>query len=69
LTAEVNLRHEVSAARSADYREGEAMINFWSEALRRVQQLSGVEAAGLQPFSTERLEFGFLFFDRRSRAW
>jgi putative ABC transport system permease protein len=47
LTAEVNLPDTKYPQReSADYREGEAMINFWNEALRRVQQLPGVEAAG-----------------------
>ena len=47
LTAEVNLPETKYPQReSANYREGEAMINFWNEALRRVQQLPGVEAAG-----------------------
>jgi putative ABC transport system permease protein len=47
LTAEVNLPDTKYPQReSADYREGEAMINFWNEALRRVRQLPGVEAAG-----------------------
>jgi putative ABC transport system permease protein len=47
LTAEVNLPDTKYPQReSAGYREGEAMINFWNEALRRVQQLPGVEAAG-----------------------
>src|SRR5438094_7854495 len=30
---------------SADYNHGAAMTNFWNEALRRVQQLPGVESA------------------------
>jgi putative ABC transport system permease protein len=48
LTAEVNLPDTKYPQRErADYREGEAMINFWNEALRRIQQLPGVEAAGL----------------------
>jgi putative ABC transport system permease protein len=48
LTAELNLPDSKYPRReSADYREGEAMINFWNEALRRVQELPGVEAAGL----------------------
>jgi putative ABC transport system permease protein len=47
LTAEVNLPDTKYPQReSANHREGEAMINFWNEALRRVQQLPGVEAAG-----------------------
>ena len=47
LTAEVNLPDTKYPRRgSADYRKGEAMINFWNEAQRRVQQLPGVEAAG-----------------------
>jgi putative ABC transport system permease protein len=47
LTAEVNLSDTKYPQRgSADYRGGEAMINFWNEALRRVRQLPGIEAAG-----------------------
>ncbi len=47
LTVEVNLPDTKYPQReNADYREGEAMINFWNEVLRRVQQLPGVEAAG-----------------------
>jgi putative ABC transport system permease protein len=47
LTAEVNLQDTKYPRReSVDYRDGEAMINFWNEVLRRVQQLPGVEAAG-----------------------
>src|SRR6266581_46590 len=47
LTAEVNLPDTKYPQRgSAEYRQGEAMINFWNEALRRVRQLPGVEAAG-----------------------
>jgi putative ABC transport system permease protein len=47
LTAEVNLPDTKYPQReSAEYREGEAMINFWNEALRRVRQLPGVEATG-----------------------
>jgi putative ABC transport system permease protein len=46
-TSEVNLPDTKYPQReSADYREGEAMINFWNEALRRLHQLPGVEAAG-----------------------
>ncbi|HZR05402.1 MAG TPA: ABC transporter permease [Candidatus Udaeobacter sp.] len=47
LTAEVNLPDTKYPQReSADYRQGEAMVNFWNEALRRLQQLPGAEAAG-----------------------
>jgi len=47
LTAEVNLPDTKYPQRgSSDFRKGEAMINFWNEAQRRVQQLPGVEAAG-----------------------
>ena len=47
LTAEIDLPETKYPQRgSADYRHGEAMISFWNEALRRVQQLPGVEAAG-----------------------
>jgi putative ABC transport system permease protein len=48
LTAEVNLPDTKYPERGgADYRGGEAMINFWNEALRRIQHLPGVQAAGL----------------------
>jgi len=47
LTAELDLAETKYPQRgSADYNHGAAMINFWNEALRRVQQLPGVEAAG-----------------------
>src|ERR1700730_5967569 len=47
LTAELDLSETKYPQRgSADYNHGAAMINFWKEALRRVQQLPGVEAAG-----------------------
>jgi putative ABC transport system permease protein len=47
ITAEIDLPDSKYPQRgSADYRHGEAMINFWNEALRRVRQLPGVEAAG-----------------------
>jgi putative ABC transport system permease protein len=46
LTTEVNLPDtKYPQRKSANHREGEAMINFWNEALRRTQQLPGVEAA------------------------
>ena len=48
LTAEVDLSETKYPQRgSADYNKGAAMVNFWNEALRRVRQLPGVEAAGL----------------------
>ncbi|HEV3148125.1 MAG TPA: ABC transporter permease [Chthoniobacterales bacterium] len=47
LTAEIDLSDTKYPRRaSADYRRGEAMINFWNEALRRVRQLPGVEGVG-----------------------
>ncbi|HSS16840.1 MAG TPA: ABC transporter permease [Candidatus Dormibacteraeota bacterium] len=47
LTAEMDLPDTKYPQRgSADYNHGAAMINFWNQALRRVQQLPGVEAAG-----------------------
>ncbi|MGH8102746.1 MAG: ABC transporter permease [Chthoniobacterales bacterium] len=46
LTAEIDLPDTKYPQRgSADYNHGVAMINFWNESLRRVQQLPGVEAA------------------------
>jgi putative ABC transport system permease protein len=47
LTAEIDLSDTKYPRRaSADYRRGEAMVNFWNEALRRVRQLPGVEGVG-----------------------
>src|SRR5438477_10448013 len=47
LTAELNLSDTKYPQRgAADYNHGAAMLNFWNETLRRVQQLAGVEAAG-----------------------
>ena len=46
LTAEMDLPETKYPQRgTADYRHGEAMINFWNEGLRRVRQLPGVESA------------------------
>ncbi|MBV9619240.1 MAG: ABC transporter permease [Verrucomicrobia bacterium] len=46
LTAEIDLPQPKYPARgSAGYNHGEAITNFWNEALRRVRQLPGVEAA------------------------
>ncbi len=48
LTAEVNLAETKYPQRgTAEYDHGAAMINFWNEAVHRVQQLPGVEAAAL----------------------
>src|SRR5205085_1570562 len=48
LTAELNLSDtKYPQFGSPDYNHGAAMLNFWNETLRRVQQLPGVEAAGL----------------------
>jgi putative ABC transport system permease protein len=45
LTAEIDLPQPKYPERgSADYNHGEAITNFWNEALRRVRQLPGVEA-------------------------
>jgi predicted permease len=47
LTAEIDLSDtKYPRPASADYRRGEAMINFWNEALHRVRQLPGVEGVG-----------------------
>ena len=48
LTAELDLADtKYPVFGSPDYNNGLARTNFWNEALRRVQQLPGVEAAGL----------------------
>src|SRR6266700_871519 len=47
LTEEIDLAETKYPPRgSSDYNHGQAIINFWNEALRRVRQLPGVEAAG-----------------------
>jgi len=47
LTAEIVLPDTKYPQRgSSDYNHGQAIINFWNEALRRVRQLPGVEATG-----------------------
>ena len=47
LTAEIDLpAPKYPPPGNPDYNHGEAVINFWDEALRRVRQLPGVEAAG-----------------------
>lgn len=46
LTAEIDLPAlKYPGEGSPDYNHGAAILNFWSEALRRVRQLPGVEAA------------------------
>ena len=46
LTAEIDLPAPKYPQRGSDnYNHGAAMVNFWNEALRRVRQLPGVEAA------------------------
>jgi len=47
LTAEIDLPDTKYPPRgSSDYNHGQAIMNFWNEALRRVRQLPGVESAG-----------------------
>jgi putative ABC transport system permease protein len=47
LTAEIDLPDTKYPPRaSSEYNHGQAIINFWNEALRRVRQLPGVEAVG-----------------------
>jgi predicted permease len=46
LTAEIDLPDTKYPPRgSPEYKHGQAIINFWNEALRRVRQLPGVESA------------------------
>jgi putative ABC transport system permease protein len=63
LTAEIDLAKTKYPPRdSADYNNGAAMINFWNEALRRVQQLPGVQAAGytnILPLSGSNIDVSF----------
>src|SRR5262249_26957640 len=48
LTAEMNLAETKYPQRGTEnYDHGAAMMNFWNDTLRRVQQLPGVEAAAL----------------------
>src|SRR5438309_2533862 len=47
LTAEIDLPDTKYPPRgSSDYNHGQAIMNFWNEALRRVRQLPGVGSAG-----------------------
>jgi putative ABC transport system permease protein len=63
LTAEIDLPDTKYPPRaSSEYNHGQAIINFWSEALHRVRQLPGVEAAGgtiLLPLSGSNTDSSF----------
>jgi len=71
LTAEIDLPETKYPQRgSDDYNHGAAMVNFWNEALRRIQQLPGVEAAGLTivlPLSGSNTDSSFAIEGRERR--
>jgi Acidobacterial duplicated orphan permease len=71
LTAELDLSETKYPQRGSDnYNHGAAMTNFWNEALRRVQQLPGVEAAGLTvvlPLSGSNTDSSFAIEGRELR--
>src|SRR6266404_7245967 len=71
LTAEMDLSETKYPQRGTDnYNRGAAMVNFWSEALRRVQQLPGVEAAALTivlPLSGSNTDSSFAIEGREMR--
>jgi len=71
LTAELDLSETNYPQRgSADYNHGAAMTNFWDEALHRVQQLPGVEAAGFTivlPLSGSNTDSSFRIEGREMR--
>ena len=71
LTAEIDLAETKYPQRgTADYNRGAAMINFWNEALRRVQQLPGVEAAAFTivlPLSGSNTDSSFTIEGRVKR--
>jgi putative ABC transport system permease protein len=71
LTAELDLSETEYPQRGSDnYNHGAAMTNFWNEALRRVQQLPGVEAAGLTvvlPLSGSNTDSSFAIDGRELR--
>jgi putative ABC transport system permease protein len=71
LTAEIDLAETKYPQRgTADYNHGAAMINFWNEALRRVQQLPGVEAAAFTivlPLSGSNTDSSFTIEGRVKR--
>ena len=68
LTAELNLAETKYPQRGSDnYNHGAAMTNFWNEALRRVRQLPGVEAAALTivlPLSGSNTDSSFAIENR-----
>jgi putative ABC transport system permease protein len=71
LTAELDLSETKYPQRGSDnYNHGAAMTNFWNEALRRVQQLPGIEAAGLTvvlPLSGSNTDSSFAIEGRELR--
>src|SRR3989440_6925214 len=71
LTAEMNLAEtKYPQVGSADYNHGAAMTNFWNEALRRIQQLPGVESAAFTivlPLSGSNTDSSFSIEGREMR--
>lgn len=71
LTAEIDLpAPKYPLPGSPDYNHGEAVINFWNEALRRIRQLPGVEAAAatvVLPLSGSNTDSSFAI-EGRSRG-
>ena len=71
LTAEIDLAETKYPQRgSADYNGGAAMTNFWNEALRRIQQLPGVQAAAFTivlPLSGSNTDSSFSIEGRERR--
>ena len=71
LTAELDLpRPKYPGSASPDYNKGAAITNFWNEALRRIQQLPGVEAAAFTnvlPLSGSNTDSSFAIEGREMR--
>src|SRR5256714_4588210 len=71
LTAEMNLAETKYPQFGSDnYNHGAAMTNFWNEALRRVQQLPGVESAAFTivlPLSGSNTDSSFSIEGREMR--
>jgi putative ABC transport system permease protein len=71
LTAELDLPSpKYPGSASPDYNNGAAITNFWNEALRRVQQLPGVEAAAFAnvlPLSGSNTDSSFSIEGREMR--
>jgi predicted permease len=71
LTAELDLAETKYPQReSPDYNHGAAMTNFWNEALRRIRQLPGIEAASLTivlPLSGSNTDSSFAIEARELR--